>query len=170
MSTPQEASSMSASTATEQLTDDDQTLDELIQQKVEDEVERRVAEETADLRQELAAEKERSRGLERALAERDKKTTEELAPISSLRYGFAMLANALTGADVDYSAQPHKHEQHFSDVGDTISQLVDRVEDAEQFIDQYGEGKEADQDEAWYKVVQSARNLYGNPEPHRRGR
>lgn len=92
--------------------------------------------------------------------ELDEKTDNKLTQ-SEARVAFAELASAITGREVSRANRMVESAQIILDEFET---LRERVDAHEEFMDSYGVDKPRDQDEAWVKIVDAARNKKNNPE------
>lgn len=85
---------------------------------------------------------------------------DEMVPLSQAQVAFAELASAITGRDISRGNNMVESAQI---VLDEFEKLRDTVDDFEGFMESYGVEKPRNQDEAWVKIVDLARNVQDNP-------
>lgn len=85
---------------------------------------------------------------------------DEMLNMTEARTAFADLASAITGRDISRTNQMPESAQI---ILDEFEKLRDTVDDFEEFMESYGVEKPRNQDEAWVKIVNLARNVQDNP-------
>lgn len=111
----------------------------------------------ADVVRDLVTQNNRLQDRVDALEDRiDKKSD-----VTETRIAMAKLASAVTGRDIPAS---NDMVQSSRVVLDEFQELRDRIDELESFVDSYGLEKPRDQDEAWVRIVDAARNKRNNPE------